>query len=57
MFANDYNDTMKDFNNLMYIFLQNSQSTATSVDTTMIQQQPSPHATVQQNQTRLGRLT
>ena len=39
------------------IFLQNSQSTATSAATTMIQQQPSPHATVQQNQTRLGRLT
>ena len=53
--ANDY--IISDVSNPMYNFLQNSQSTATSDATTMIQQQPSPHATVQQKQTRLGMVT
>ena len=48
-----------DFSNLMYnnYFLQNNQSTVTSFASTMIQRQPSPHASMQQNQTGAGKLT
>ena len=52
MFTNNYYIQIS-----VNLFLQNKPSIATSVDTTMIQHQPSPHATVQQKQTGVGKLT